>query len=795
MRIFFCVMMIVSFLLFSFAVFWFWLGRNFFFKKLSGSDNKAGLSKALCFSGCLLLSIFLMRYAMALCIQPEEGEPVLNGMERFVESFFRSLRTFGIEEEYPRLVVQMKSLIVNKFWRFIAVLYASILEIIAPIAGGAIILEILSSVLPKVRLYLSFFSFGRRNYCYFSELNAPSVALAKSIATEYAKKKNKLKPVLIFADSYVDRENEKEYELFLKAKKLGAICVRDDLAHVRKPFCWRKHREYYLMDENEFGNLQSLASLVDPVNVKFIKRAFIYVFVQSDAYIQVEKNIQKEFSKLYSKESEKPRIVPVRGFRNLVQNLLQEVPLYEPLISKEKKNELNVTIMGNGLIGTEAFLNVYWLGQMLVPAKKEGTLAPCNLTVNVVSKDDEETFWAKIDYVNPEIQKTVKKIKSHNPSNPLLIYNKKSKETSPPYCKVRYLKSDLKIEGFWDGEKEGLQEILNSDYFIVALGSDADNISIAEKIRTHIGKKHIEECQKNGFNRTVISYAVFDSDLAGTLNEERRFKSVLEREGDYDIYTYAFGSLEEVYSCKNVYLSKQSIWEDLSGKSFDHLNDAYRLDNLNRIGNKEKKKLYEVSNYDYWADLAKALHIKYKVFSLGWIQNSVFVSLEEDEYDRMQKEKREKFSLYLKLAAVSFTDQKDLLSGPERVAYRELQEKKEYLAWLEHRRWNAFTRTMGYRHVDIQKLLTGVSAQKDMRLKLHACLVETEYPNNPQRNNCYMWMKKPYSQYDEALLDTLDQVSKARNFDYKEYDYCSFELDDVSTKEALIKKLSDLQLI
>lgn len=802
MKITFCIMMIASVCLFGFAIQRFWLGRNLLFKKISESDNKAGLSKALCFSGCLLLSIFVMRCAVALCAQPEEGAPVLNGAERIVESFFQSLRTFGIEEEYPQLVVQLKSLIANKYWRFAAVLYASTLEIIAPIAGGAIILEILSGVLPKVRLYLSFFCLGRRNYCYFSELNAPSIALAKSIVSEYAKKKNKPKPVLIFADAYVDREDEKEYELFLKAKQLGAICVRDDLTHIRKPFCWRKHREYYLMDENEFGNLQSLASLVDPVNVKFIKRSFIYTFVHSDAYVQVEKNIQKEFSRLFPKESERPRIVPVRGYRNLVQNLLQEVPLYEPLIPKKEKNELNVTIMGNGLIGTEAFLNVYWLGQMLVPGNQEGDLAPCNLTINVVSKDDEETFWSKIDYVNPEIQKTVRKIKSHNPPNPLLIYNKKSKKAAPPYCKVRYVKSDLKIEGFWDGEGEGIQEILSSDYFIVALGSDADNISIAEKIRAHIGKKHLEEYkkqikkdEKNGFNRTVISYAVFDSELAETLNEERRFKSVSEREGDCDIYTYAFGSLEEVYSCKNVYLSKHSIWEDLSGGSFDPFSDAHRLDNLNRIGNEKKKKQYEITNYDYWANLAKALHIKYKVFSLGWIQNSVFSSLEQGEYERLQKENREKCALYLKLAAVSFTDQKDLLSGPERVAYRELQEKKEYLAWLEHRRWNAFTRTMGYRHVDIQKLLAGVGAQKDMRLKLHACLVEAEFPNNPRRNHCYMWMKKDFSQYDDELLDTLDLVSKARSCDYKEYDYCSYELEGVSTREELIKKLRELQLI
>lgn len=791
MKLFFCITLGISVFLFVFAILRFCFGRNFLLKRVYESDNKAGLSKALRFSGCLLLSIFLMRYAMALCIQPEEGAPVLNGIERFVESFFRSLRTFGIEEEYPRLVVQMKSLIVNKFWRFIAVLYASILEIIAPIAGGAIILEILSNIWPRIRLYLSFLQFGKRKYCYFSELNAPSVALAKSIVSEYVKKKNKPQPVLIFADAYVDREDEREYELFLKAKQLDAICVRDDLAHIPKPFSLRKNREFYLMDENEFGNLQALASLVDPENVKYIKSALIYMFVQSDAYVRVEKNIQKEFGKLFANPSEKPRIIPVRGYRNLVQNLLQEVPLYEPLISNREKKELSVTILGNGLIGTEAFLNVYWMGQMLLP--NEGmSLEPCHLTVNVVSKDDEETFWSKIDYVNPEIQKTVHKINSNNSPNPLLVYNRESKKTMPPYCNVRYVKADLKIDGFWDGEIEDIGGILRSDYFIVALGSDADNISIAEKIRAYIGKKHIEEHQKNAFNRAVITYAVFDSELAKTLNEERRFKSVSERAGDCDIYTYAFGSLEDVYSCKNVYLSKYSIWEAVCGKDFGDTRHNHLQDNDVRIG--EKLEDYEKSNYDYWANLARALHIKYKVFSLGWIKNSVFSDANKEEYDLLQTENFEKYGLYLKLTAVSASGRFDWLEICDRKYYCDLQKKREYLAWLEHRRWNAFTRTMGYRHVDIQKLLEGVKAQKDMRLRLHACLVETEFPCASQHKGCYMWMENgKFDTYDTALLDSLDLVSKAKaGGDYKEYDYPSYDLN-VNDREKVLRNLQLLK--
>ena len=768
------------------------IGLYFFrIKKNSCRGNKPMISETLYFSLVLLLLIFVLKFTVGVCSAPMENEPVLNWGEQLVESFFRSLRAFGIEEEYPRFITQIKGLISDKraFLEGFAVFYATVLEIVAPIAGGAIILEILSGVWPKAKLYLSFFRLGKRKYYYFNELNSPSLALAKSIASGAAGKKTP-KPVLIFADTYVDREDEREYELLLAAKRLGAICVRDDLAHIRKPFSWRKHREYYLMDENEFGNLQSLARLVDDRNINFIKGSFIYLFVQSDAYVQMEKNIRTKFDTLFLAENEKPRIIPVRGYRNLVQNLLLEVPLYEPLVSKEKKNELNVTILGNGLIGTEAFLNAYWFGQMLVPQQDGGDLSPCRLTINVVSKDDEDTFWSKIDYVNPEIQKTVEKIKSYNSPEPLLVYNRESKKTAPPYCKVRYVKADLKVGGFWDAETERIREELRADYFIVALGSDADNISIAEKIRSHIGKKHIEAYKAPSdakekqtgkprvpLNRTVVAYAVFDSELAQALNKEKRFKSVtVDKTPDFDIYMYAFGSLEDVYSCKNVYLSKSDIWRTISGISFGNGSDAHIRDNVARIGTDSQN--YDKSNYDYWANLAKALHVKYKVFSLGWIQNSVFSFGDKKESGQ---ENQKACALYLKLCAICAKDRLDQLSAEEESWYQDLERKKEYLAWLEHRRWNAFTRVMGYCHVDVERLLSGVGEQKDQRLKLHSCLAETEFPSISRR--CYALPELSDAEKEE--LDCLDLVSKARGTEYKEYDYYGHEVGEDYVKFLL----------
>lgn len=818
----FCLAIVVSFFVFFFSAIRFLLGRNMLFKKIPLNSNKAGLSKALSFSGWLLLSVFLLRMAVGLCTktQMEADAGTLNFWEEVAENFFLSLRTFGIEEEYPIFIAQIKKLIANDLCRGLTVAYASVLEIIAPISGGAILLEILSSVFPKIQLMISFWYVGPRKYYYFNELNATSLALAKSIANEYnatyasgeKKRKKGIKPVLVFADTYVDREDEREYELLLEAKQYGAICVRDDLEHIPKPPKWRKNREYYLMDVNEFGNLQALASLTEERNLNYIKGAFIYLFVQSDAYLQVEKQVNDKIIKdeRFSKEESRPRIVPVRGYRNLVQNLFMDVPLYEPLVADEN-SDLSITILGNGLIGTEAFLSAYWLGQMMV-CSSDHEMKECSVTVNVVSKDDEETFWSKIDYVNREIQKTVEKLgvpKEEKKDDSLMTCDG-DVEGNSPYCKVRYVKSDLKIEGFWDAETEEIREVLSSDYFIVALGSDADNISIASKIRSYIGKKHIElyagsqneaegsdAKEKICHNKTVIAYAVFDTDLVEVLNREKCFSSIAKEvkekkdkeDKSFDIYMHAFGSLEQVYSCENVYLSKKKIWEEISGKneSMEATREEHKRDNRARIED------YDNSNYDYWANLARALHVKYKVFSLGWIKGSIFESSDPNRQLKRKEEVKVACRQYLRLSALASAGiGKCLEESEEKAFYKDLEAKKDPLAWLEHRRWNAFTRVMGYRHMDIDVLSIGSGIQKDMRLKLHACLVEARLrllKEGDKTLRKYMWMNFGRAEQEKPHYDRLDKVSAWKRSDYKKYDYYDRETDGYVSEKALREEL------
>ncbi len=779
------------------------------YKRTPEKRNKSGVSTALIFSGFLIISIWVLRFAIGYfdIIMPQNNVQPLTFWEEIFNSFFGALRTFSLEEEYADYIRNIKAVVgeilpENSLWisrcTNALVAYASLLNVIAPIAGGAIILEVLAKIFPKIKMRWVYWKFWRKKY-FFSELNATSLALAKSISI----KNKKEKPVIIFTDTYIDDEKEKEYELLLEARQYGAICLRDDLAHVAKPRFGK--REYYLMDENEFGNLQTLMGLINERNAKYIKNSYIYLFVQSDAYVQIETQVNKKLSSDVGmikalKGGEHPIIVPVRGYRNLVHNLFLDVPLYEPLIGKADPTKLSLTILGNGIIGTEAFISAYWFGQMMVSRRDANgvqTMTECEVTINIVSKDEQEVFWSKIDYINPEIKATTQVLGDDAVFEPgdILCCDRKG-EKNKPYCKVRYIQADVKIGGFWTAETEEVRQLLDSNYFVVALGNDADNISVAEKLRCSIGKKNLEANCERSVQNTVIAYAVFDSELSKALNEQKLYQS--RNKGKTDIYMHSFGCLDEVYSCENVYMSKSRLWAEETGKAYlKAKNDDSHLDD-------NRKRIEESNNYEYWANIARAMHVKYKVFSLGWIDTSVFDCINSKSLEDHWEDVRENCRMYKRLA-VMYDPKRLEKDGEEIKQYYELERKKHCLAWLEHRRWCAFTRTLGYRHTDVENNLTHKQSHKEMSLKLHACLVEARRPDLKTGDKYSLTAFNKFGKLDEEavlrddinkeICDPLDAVSLARKnrgmkkCDFKEYDYYRYELDDYLFSSDLRKAL------
>ncbi len=737
-------------------------------KNMEEAGGKSGISHVLIFSACLLGSVWCLRFAVGLF--ETDG---LNCVEKFFNSFVHALQTFSMDEDYTDYITSGKDMLLamlgrESAWQTVYGIYAAVLNLAAPIAGGAIVFEIIAGIFPKIRLYLALW----RDKYYFSELNEASLALAKSIA-----KTNPgffRRPAMIFTDVYVDDESEKDSELLLEARRLGGICIKDDLAHIHKTT--HGSRKFFLIDENESGNLHTLTALANSYNNLYIQNGEenssnveVYLFTNDDAYIQVEKNIRsqlKEQWKFGGKEENLPFImIPVKSYRNMITNLLSEqLPLYEPLIGKEKvdgKQQLAVTILGTGDIGVEMFLTTYWIGQIL----------DCKLTIRVLSQETEEAFWDRIDYVNPEIRETIE-------GGAILRINRNG-DMAEPYCTVKYQQCDVKSSDFIKCLSEGKDSILDTDYYFVALGSDEDDLSVANTIHRYVGQHHISAAAMEPTKtplKTVIAYVVYDSELSNTLNHQKLHKYI----GNDIVYMCAVGSLRDVYSFENVFMTRHEA-------SAEKANDAY-LSIQNNIDRDNAHRKRVKDDYKHWATLAQSMHEMYKVYSSGVELPSKLAMNDNIESDEQTKRA---YKDYLQAVKDAKSKYNDLITGKSK--WDDDSKRLELihkLAWLEHRRWNAFTRVKGFRwsrddngnpvkDYDTYAVAGDHQSYKQMELKLHPCLVESDKKGIRAKLDASGQVDGStlFGQTDRSDFDYLDELSydlhdkDFNGYNFKQYDY------------------------
>lgn len=716
--------------------------KNYFFTP--EVERRSGINKMLTVSLSLICSIWCLRYAVGYydIITAVEGTCTLNRFEEIFNSISHALQTFSMDEDYTGYILSGKEMLrdllgADTKWQTVYGVYASLLNFVAPIVGGAIIFEILASIFPKLRLRASYLACWKEKY-FFSELNDESLALAKSIC--FAKYPIFKKPVIVFTDTYTDDENEKSSELLLEARRLGAICISDDVAHIVKNK--RGERRFFLIDREEIGNLQLLAKLSDKQNCEYLKGSEVYLFTDGDAYHQVERQF---FDKLKSvlgfTDEELPIFIPVNSYKNLITNLLSDIPLYEPIISKNKSKDnpvdLTVTVLGSGSIGREMFLSAYWYGQML----------DTRLHINVVSQESEKTFRSRIDYLNPEILRTTDK------EDEILKINSKG-DMADPYCTVTYHQCDVKSSDFISLLKNEEGSLADSDYILVALGSDEVNVAVADTVRRYVGERHI--AQNNG-KRTVIAYVVYDSELAETLNGTKRYSFVSEA---CDVYTRAIGSLDEVYSIDNVFMQASSSLSQRAEEFYQSIQSKETRAKWHKNRSRD--------DYKYWANLARGKHLKYKIFSLGVFTESVF-ELDGDELNASRDKALESYKNIVH-GNCEFSDESEVK------AHISLMHR---MAWLEHRRWNAFTRVYGFRHSsDYDTYAKQCGSYKQMDIKLHPCLVECDELGIRGAVDVHCSVdESTLFKADTSELDLLDELSydlkeKGLNgYDFKLYDY------------------------
>lgn len=688
--------------------------------------EKSLSSKIMMFSVMLFVSLFLLRFSTGTFVNQLiinnaaddelmnvlEGTVSMHWLETAARSLVQTLRTFALDEDYAIFHIvseRMSNSVLSAHWMLPLVYkaHAAMVTVLAPVAGGAIIFDILTRIFPKLKLWIMPFWC---EFYVFSELNDTSLALAQSIKENF-KSNSKInekgsaiikpkRPVIVFTDAYIDKEDEAVSERTASAKSIGAICLTEDIFHIRIRGYFRRilgsRLNYFLLDEKEENNLHALAMLSEYKNGTRLLDSSVYLFSNSSSAGEVVRCVNKKLEGIYGTDNKKlPVIRVIEGYRNLVYNLLRDVPLYEPLIGRNantKEKELNVTIIGSGVIGMQMFLATYWMGQML----------DVNLCINVISQEKEASFKDRLNLINEDILKTESSVADPE----ILRIYPASQELAAPYFTLRYEEADVMkgtlFEALSKKQNDSGFSICQSDYFVVALGSDESNILVANKLRQYIGRALL--CDKTN-RRAIINYVVYDRDICRTLNSVQ---------DNPNIYMNAFGNLSDVYNYENVFMAKS--YGAAVEVNATYISKAFAD---KKYGRKEMNR-FLADEYNYWSSIARGIHIPYKFFSAGAVTSSHIF-----DGATIATEDPQVLSRYLKKVCIELPFAEDNLPAVE-----QREELYYKLTWLEHRRWTAFVRTGGFmtpckEQLDSYAYRSG-NKTKEVSLRLHPCLVECD---------------------------------------------------------------------
>ena len=689
----------------------------------------------------LLLLLWITRTFVNVYGHLEDTEG-LNLLEKTADGFIHALQTFSMDENYTDYTSEGKTIIESYGWNLLASIYGifiSIINICAPVLGGALLLDILTGLFPRISISLRPF---RHKYV-FSDLNEASVCLAEDIMRDnnYKKLLNlsrlSLKPLIIFADVNAEDNEIAGTELYSRAKRLGAVCVKNDVTDLK--LSKSKFVTYLLLNESPEENVVSLSNLlsVESENILWPRAKSeqkpcvgIYVFIQDDHEAAMVKSIIEQNS-----NSDNVIVRVIRDYMNAAINLMCDTPLFLPLIESastapDSTQHLYITILGSGNIAEEVFKAVYWCGQMV----------NVKLHINVISRDAKrmendikEKYTELLECCEHESEK-------------LKIYPYSlNKVYSPPYVE-EYNFTDTDDIKHISGYPEGVLE--KTDCCVIALGSDELNIAMSYTLRNALEKRALVAGTKK---RRVIVPAVFSSALA------RSIKNI--NQSSTDAYVIPFATFEQRYSCKNIFMA-------------DFTEDA--LTNANLYGKDQEGALLK-DEYKYWANIAKTVHAPYKLFSLGLLE-------------RVELDKEKFYDRYVVNHSALIGEEQDPASTGEEQNPAPISKEQDYkVAWMEHRRWNAFLRAQGFScpsKDEFNAYYVNTRDHKNVKLKLHPCLVECE--EKPKKLPETHDFNK--SEYDALDFVTMYVYSKQQELngkpetyegllkkDFKQYDYSEYD--------------------
>ncbi len=363
----------------------------------------------------------------------------------------------------------------------------TILFILAPVMTAGVILSFFRNFVS----YATCFIHRQRDAYIFSELNERSLAFASDL------RKNHKKAILIFTDVF-GGDDEESYELGERARALGALCFRTDIATLNLKFFSKSSKLYFFaIGEDERENVRQAFSLVDPkgpyANRENVQLDVFSTGVEGELLLS---NLPD--TKIHLRRVDDIRSLVLRNITDLGKELFERA-----IVTENGEKLIRALVVGAGGHGREMLKALAWCCQM----------AGYRIEIHAFDvnphAEDEFTILA------PELMSKEK--------------NGKDIPGESHYTIVFHDGISVNDARF----TRALDEIDVPTSIFVSLGDDAQAVRTAVYLRQYFRQRHMPD--------PLIQAIVYDNQNREVLNAAKNFKSK-----PYDIKF--IGAREDMYS-------------------------------------------------------------------------------------------------------------------------------------------------------------------------------------------------------------------------------------------------------
>lgn len=288
----------------------------------------------------VFLSAIFMFYPIHYVL--EESTP-LGGWRAFLLSFFNAMQIFGAGCEFG--VAQEGLALCPSGLNIVYQIWVATLFVVAPILTFGFVLSLFKNLSASIKYVMSYF----KDVYIFSELNEKSLVLANDI-----KSKNP-NAAIVFTDVF-EENKENSFEMMVEAKKIRAICFKNDVLAVNfSRHSADKNVYFFMIGQNETENLNQSLKILELYSAR--KNTHLYVGSTSAL---------SELT-LSSGNKGEVKVRRINEVRSLVNRVLYERG--EILFDSARKTEdgvkqISAVIVGMGRHGTEMLKALSWFGQM-----------------------------------------------------------------------------------------------------------------------------------------------------------------------------------------------------------------------------------------------------------------------------------------------------------------------------------------------------------------------------------------------------------------------------------------------